>query len=71
MPKKRNITTYELRQGRKVVHRGITNNPERRESEHQEQFPNSKLTPVGRAKTKEGALEWEKGQNKTITPKKK
>jgi len=68
---KRDTFTYKLRQGRKVVHSGITNNLERRESKHQSQFPNSKISKVGRAKTREGALEWESTQSKTITPEKK
>ena len=31
---KRNTYNYELKQGRKVVYRGITTNPERRYREH-------------------------------------
>ena len=41
---RRNIFNYELRVGRKVSHRGITNNPKRRESEHQRARPGGKLT---------------------------
>lgn len=67
----RDTYTYSLRQGRKIVHRGITNDLERREREHQEQFPNSKISQVGNVKTREGALKWEAEQEKTITPPKK
>jgi len=70
MNNKRDTNTYSLRQGRKIVHRGITNDLERREQEHQSQFPNSKIHKEGSLKTKEGALKWEKTQDKTITPKK-
>ena len=31
---KRDTVNYTLRQGRKVVYKGITNNPERRAAEH-------------------------------------
>lgn len=66
------LTHYAKRQGRKIVHKGITNDLERREREHQEQFPNSKISQVGNVKTREGALKWEAEQEKTITsPKKK
>ncbi len=32
--RKRNTVTYDLKRGRKVVYRGTTNDPERREQEH-------------------------------------
>lgn len=67
----RDTFTYALRQGRKIVHKGITNDLERREREHQEQFPGSKISKEGNAKTREGALKWESTQTKTITPEKK
>lgn len=31
---KRNVVNYTLRQGRKTVYKGITNNPARRRAEH-------------------------------------
>ena len=68
MTKRRNYYTYEQKTGNKVNHRGITNDLDRREQEHQEQFPGSHIKQVGIAKTKEGALEWERRQDKTITP---
>ena len=34
MSKKRDTMTYDLKKGRKVVYRGTTNDPERREREH-------------------------------------
>ena len=58
---KRDHATYELRQGRKKVHAGITNRPlEEREAEHQAKFPGAKATKVGNMKTEAGAREWER-----------
>ena len=64
MPK-RDTYNYDFRVGRKVSRRGITNNPERREKEHQRNRPGGKLTVDGRAKTREGALKVERQQTKT------
>ena len=54
MPR-RNTYNYTFRVGRKVSHRGITNNPGRREREHQIARPGGKLTVEGRAKTRASA----------------
>ena len=64
MPR-RNTYNYTFRVGRKVSHRGITNNPERREREHQIARPGGKLTVEGRAKTRASAARTERRQNKT------
>ena len=64
MPK-RDTWNYTFRVGRKVSHRGISGNPERREREHQRARPGGKLTVDGRAKTREGALRTERRQTKT------
>lgn len=64
MPK-RDTYNYTFRNGRKVSHRGVTNNPERREKEHQRNRPGGKLTVDGRAKTRQGALKAERRQTKT------
>ena len=61
----RDTYNYTYRRGRKVSHRGITNNPSRREREHQAARPGGKLTVDGRAKTRAGALRVERGQTKT------
>ena len=62
---KRNTFNYTYRVGRKVSHRGITNNPERREREHQNARPSGKLTVDGQAKTPAGAKRVEQHQSKT------
>ena len=60
----RDTYNYTYRVGRKVSHRGITNNPARREREHQRMRPGGKLTVSGRAKTRTGARSVESRQTK-------
>ena len=50
----RNKWNYTYRVGRRVSHRGVINNPARRE--HYRARPGGKLTVEGRAKTRRGAL---------------
>lgn len=75
MENRRNYSRYDLRQGRKIVHTGITRDLERREREHQEQFPGSKASQVGPKVTEKGARKWEQEQRDkgkpTETPKKR
>ena len=61
----RNTYNYTYRVGRRVSHRGITGNPDRREREHQRVRPGGKLTVDSRAKTRTGAKRVERGQTKT------
>ena len=61
----RDTYNYTYRNGRKISHRGITNNPARREREHQRARPGGKLTVDGRAKTRSGARRVENRQTKT------
>lgn len=60
MSKARDTYKYKVRVGREVVHGGITDDPERREEEHQQKWPNAKLTTVGRRTTEDAARKWEK-----------
>ena len=56
MSKKRDTITYDLKEGRKVVYKGTTNDPEEREKQHKregKQF--TKLLPTSRRMTKKGA----------------
>ena len=61
MPKKpRDTVTYDLKQGRTVVYRGTTNDPEQREQQHEndgKQFTKMKIT--SRKMTDEGAKQKE------------
>lgn len=56
----RDTYKYHLKDGHRVVHRGITNDLARREAEHQEEFPNSRIVQIGRRTTREAALDWER-----------
>ena len=56
----RDTYKYQLKQGNKIVHRGITNDLERREQEHQAEYPDSHIKQVGRSTTRDAALEWER-----------
>ena len=60
MAEPRDTFKYHLKDGKKVIHRGVTNDLERRESEHQERFPNSRIERVGRRSTRKAALKWER-----------
>ena len=51
---------YHLKQGHKVVHRGVTYDLERREAEHRQDHPGAKIVQVGRRTTREAALKWER-----------
>jgi predicted GIY-YIG superfamily endonuclease len=61
MPKKpRDTVTYDLKQGRKVVYRGTTNDPEQRAQQHQNEGKKlAKLTVTSRKMTDEGAKQKE------------
>ena len=56
----KNTYKYQLKQGHKVVHRGITYDLARRETEHQKEFPGSRIVQVGRRTAREAALRWER-----------
>lgn len=56
----RDTYKYHLKNGHKVVHRGITSDLARREAEHQEEFLNSQIVQIGRRTTREAALDWER-----------
>ncbi len=68
MPKKpRDTVTYDLKQGGKVVYRGTTDDPERREQEHRDAGKKfTKLTVTSRKLTEEGAMKKETEALKTF-----
>ena len=49
-------------------HSGITNDPPRREAEHQQRWPRGRLVIVIGPVTEAVARAWEASQTKTITP---
>ena len=64
MPKPRDTYKYNYKVGNKIVHSGITNDLERREQEHQQNWPKGHIKQVGIKTTEDAAREWEKGQEK-------
>ena len=61
----RRTYNYTYRVGRRIAHRGITNNPVRREKEHQRARPGGRLTVDTRAKTRSTARKVERRQTRT------
>jgi len=60
MTKKRDHYRYELRDNRKFVYAGITDDPSRREMEHESERKRfTSMHVVGPAVTKESAEQWE------------
>ena len=55
----RDTVKYELTKGHKTVYVGITDNPERRETEHRQDKDFDKMKIVGRKSTRDGAEQWE------------
>ena len=70
MSKPRDTYKYEFKRGNKVLHSGITNDLDRRESEHQRRpgWRDGHIRQVGRRTTREGALRWENDQRKKGKP---
>lgn len=60
MGKQRDTYKYCFKIGNKIVHGGITDDLDRRETEHQQKWPKGHITQVGRRTTEEAAREWEK-----------
>ncbi len=59
----RDTYKYHFKQGHRIVHTGITNDLERRETEHKKDFgDDGHIVKVGYATTKAAALEWEREQ---------
>ena len=60
MAKPRDTYKYQFKVGNKIVHGGVTNNLNRRESEHQQKWSEGHIKQVGRRTTEEAARNWEK-----------
>ena len=60
----RDTYKYHLKRGQQIVHRGITNDLDRREQEHKVKYPGTKIIQVGRKTTRDAALEWERNGGK-------
>ena len=60
----RDTYKYTLREGRRTLYFGITNDLARREREHLRGFPDAHIVKVGRRTTRDAALRWERQQFK-------
>lgn len=65
MSKRRNTYKYIFKVGNKIVHGGITDDPQRREREHQQKWPKGHIVHVGHRTTEEAARNWEKDKGFT------
>ena len=65
MSNKRDTFKYVFKKGNKILHRGITNDLDRRESEHQRNLDGGHIEQVGRRTTRPAALEWERDGGKS------
>ena len=62
---KRDTYKYHLKRGNKVIRSGITNDLDRREKEHRQNYGTEvHIQRVGNQTTREGAREWEKKQRR-------
>ena len=66
MATKRDTFKYHFKVGNKIVHRGITKDLERRESEHQNKRGGrtGHISQVGNRTTREAGLQWERNGGK-------
>ncbi len=69
MTNDRDTYKYHLKKGNKIVHTGITNDLNRRESEHKQNYgSNVHIKQVGNRTTRQGALNWEAEQRSNGKP---
>ena len=60
MGRPRTTYKYHFKEGNKILHRGITNDLDRREGEHLRSLGAGHITQVGRRTTRQAALGWER-----------
>ncbi|SMN11607.1 hypothetical protein SPBRAN_1888 [uncultured Candidatus Thioglobus sp.] len=69
MASDRDTYKYHLKKGNKILHTGITNDLQRRESEHQQHYGNKvHIKQVGNRTTREAGYQWESEQRKDGKP---
>jgi len=66
MAQRRDTYRYHVKVGKKIVYRGITNDLERREREHQQIWPNATVKQQGPRVTRKTALKWEREGGKGL-----
>ncbi len=62
----RDTYRYHYIKSRKIVHRGITNDLERREQEHHQNYGDGSMKQIGLKVTRDSALKWERDGGKRI-----
>ena len=68
----RDTYKYHFKKGNRIVHTGVTNDLDRREQEHKQDLGESgHIKKVGRATTRDAALEWEREQAEKGKPTRK
>ena len=60
----RDTFRYQFKDGNKILHRGITNDLDRRETEHQQEWPEGHIEQIGPTVTRDGGLKWERDGGK-------
>jgi len=63
----RDTYKYHFKRNGKIVHRGITNDLERREAEHQVRYPGGRIKQIGNKTTRGGALKWERQGGRRVS----
>lgn len=64
MAKQKDTLKYHFKVGSRIVHRGVTNDLERREREHKVRWPKGHIQKVGNKTTRESAFAWERAGGK-------
>lgn len=63
----RDTYRYHIKRGNKILHRGITDNLNRRHGEHKTRYGNDvKIVKIGHKVSRESALKWERDGGKKI-----
>jgi predicted GIY-YIG superfamily endonuclease len=61
----RDTYKYHIKRGNQILHRGITNDLERRHSEHKRNYGSDvTITQIGRRVDRDAGLKWEKDGGK-------
>lgn len=56
----RDTYKYPQKLGNRILHRGMTNDLLKRESEHRQKWSDSHISQVGNKTTRDAALKWER-----------
>ncbi len=59
-PARKDTYRYQLKDGNRIVHIGVTSDPARREVEHRTRWPSARINTVGTKTTRAEALRWER-----------